>query len=119
ADLTKQPGCGKLSGMLGRERVSGRAELSESNDGCHDGGHLMEPAEPFGSFVVGRPFPGCGRSGLLGGHRGQGPGIASARNETCALEWDGESGSAGPCQLFRTNARMMFHVFDHWDRGCF
>src|ERR1039458_9980185 len=61
AYLAKQPGCGKLFGMLGRERVSGRADLGESNDGGNVGGHLVEPAEPFGSFGVGRPFPDWGR----------------------------------------------------------
>ena len=32
---------------------------------------------------------------------------------------DGEGGSGGRCQHFWTLARMMIHVFDHWDRGCF
>src|SRR5271157_780680 len=37
ADVAQQPGCGKLPGMLGRERVSGGAALGESDDGGHDG----------------------------------------------------------------------------------
>src|SRR5258708_40119593 len=37
ADVAKQPGCGKLPGMLGRARVSGGAALGESDDGGHDG----------------------------------------------------------------------------------
>src|ERR1700704_1110103 len=36
ADVAKQPGRGKLSGMLGRERVSGGAALGESDDGGND-----------------------------------------------------------------------------------
>ena len=64
----------------------GRADLGESNDGSHDGRHLVEPAEPFGSFVVGRPFLDSGRGRIHGGDRRQRPGIASARNETFALE---------------------------------
>src|SRR5260370_42566674 len=79
----------------------------------------MEPAEPFGSFVVGRPVPGRGGGGLYGSHCGPGFGIASPGNEAFALEWDGEGGSGGRGSRFWTLARMMFHVFDHWDRGCF
>src|SRR4029077_12979346 len=44
ADVAKQPGCGNLSGMLGRERVSGSAALGESGDCGEDGRDLMEPA---------------------------------------------------------------------------
>src|ERR1700682_4899749 len=44
ADVAKQSGCGKLSGVLGRERVSGGAALGESDDGGNDGCNLMEPA---------------------------------------------------------------------------
>src|SRR4029077_2366798 len=42
ADVAKQPGCGKLSGMLGRERVSGGAALGEPDDGGDDGRDLVE-----------------------------------------------------------------------------
>src|SRR5580700_8431081 len=102
--------------MLGGKRVSGGAALSESGDGGHDGGNSLAAAEQFGSLVVGRPFPDCGRSGAHGGHRRQRPGSASWRVEARALAWNDEAGRG---RRFWTLARMMFNVFDHWDRSWF
>ena len=36
ADIAQQSGCGELSGLLGRERVSGGAALGKSGHGGHD-----------------------------------------------------------------------------------